>query len=122
MQLTLETPAPYAIARIDAEAIEVAGRRHRHSFAVGPRGLIAGFAPPSLDALGIAELELLLAEQPDLILLGTGSRLRFPAVALRAHVLTRGVGFEVMDNAAAARTYNVLLAEARQVLAAFILG
>jgi uncharacterized protein len=122
MQLTLETPAPYAIARIDAEGIEVAGCRHRQSFAVGPRGLIAGFAPPSLAALGVAELELLLAERPDLILLGTGPRLRFPAAALRAHVLARGVGFEVMDNAAAARTYNVLLGEARHVLVAFILG
>ena len=56
-----------------------------------------------------------------IVLLGTGLRQRFPTAAILARFLTRGVGVEVMDNAAAARTFNVLAAEGRRAVAAFML-
>jgi uncharacterized protein len=55
------------------------------------------------------------------VLLGTGPRQRFPSAAVMAAMLTRGVGMEVMDNAAAARTFNVLATEGRTVVGAFLL-
>ena len=63
----------------------------------------------------------MLALQPALVLLGTGTRLRFPSAAVMATLLTRGIGIEVMDSAAAARTFNVLATEGRRVVAAFLL-
>ena len=54
------------------------------------------------------------------MILGTGPRLRFPAPALSKSLIARRIGLEVMDTAAACRTYNVLLAEGRSVVAALL--
>jgi uncharacterized protein len=55
------------------------------------------------------------------LLLGTGRRLTFPSPALFAAVTGAGIGFEVMDTAAACRTFNILLAEDRGVVAALVI-
>jgi uncharacterized protein len=62
-----------------------------------------------------------LAMSPEILILGTGERLQFPASALYAELAGRGIGLEVMDTAAACRTYNVLVNEDRPVVAALIL-
>jgi uncharacterized protein len=59
--------------------------------------------------------------QPEVVLLGTGVRQQFPPAAFMAGFLRKGIGIEVMDNAAAARTYDLLASEGRRVVAAFIL-
>jgi uncharacterized protein len=59
----------------------------------------------------------ILALEPELVLLGTGSRQIFPAASFGAQFLRAGIGFEVMDTGAACRTFNVLVAEHRQVAA-----
>ena len=64
----------------------------------------------------------LLALKPDLVLLGTGATLRFPRPEVTQALLGAGIGLEVMDNPAACRTYNILLAEGRDVVAALLLG
>jgi uncharacterized protein len=64
----------------------------------------------------------LLDLKPEVILIGTGARQVFPPAEVMAAALRRGVGIEVMDNAAAARTHAVLAGEGRRVVAAFILG
>ena len=58
--------------------------------------------------------------KPEVIVLGTGPTQRFPSAAVMHACLSRGIGFEVMDNAAAARTYSVLAGEGRNVVAGFI--
>jgi uncharacterized protein len=58
--------------------------------------------------------------EPDLVLLGTGPRQSFPAPAFAAAFLSAGVGFEVMDTGAACRTFNVLIAEHRRVVAVLL--
>lgn len=65
-------------------------------------------------------LAALLAHGPDLVLLGTGERQQFPAPRLCRPLAEAGVGLEVMTTAAAARTFNVLVAEDRRVVAALI--
>jgi uncharacterized protein len=57
------------------------------------------------------------ALDPELILLGTGQRQIFPPASFRAPFLSAGIGFEVMDTGAACRTFNVLVAEQRRVVA-----
>lgn len=69
----------------------------------------------------VAELEALVqAQSPAVVLLGTGTRQRFPPAAVLLPALRRGIGVEVMDTRAAARTYNVLLGEGREVLLAVL--
>lgn len=63
-----------------------------------------------------------LALHPEVILLGTGPRQRFPSAAVMAACLTRGIGIEVMDNHAAARTFSILAGDGRRVVAAFLLA
>jgi len=73
-------------------------------------------------ALAPQQVEPILALKPDVVLLGSGARQQFPSQAVLAEFLKRGVGVEVMDNAACARTWNVLAGEHRNVVAAFILA
>jgi uncharacterized protein len=63
----------------------------------------------------------ILEFDPELILVGTGQRQIFPAAAFRARFLSAGIGIEVMDTGAACRTFNVLVAEQRPVVALLML-
>jgi len=78
--------------------------------------------PRSIDELTTTHLQRLLDFQPEIVILGTGPTLRFPAPALLAIIQTRGIGIEVMAHDAACRTFNVLLAEDRRVLAALMMA
>jgi uncharacterized protein len=73
-------------------------------------------------AMTPAHAEPILALQPDVVLLGTGAHQQFPPQAVLATFLQAGVGVEVMGNAAAARTWDILASEGRNVVAAFILS
>jgi uncharacterized protein len=61
-----------------------------------------------------------MALSPELIFFGSGARLRFPKPAILKALMARRIGFETMDTPAACRTYNVLLAEGRAVVAALL--
>ena len=63
----------------------------------------------------------MLELEPEVILLGTGERQRFPPLALTTAILRLGIGIEVMNTAAACRTYNVLASELRRVAAALFI-
>ena len=76
--------------------------------------------PASVAELSSADLEPLYALAPEVVLLGTGARQQFPDAALLAALYARRIGVEVMDTPAACRTYNVLVAEGRSVVAALI--
>lgn len=77
--------------------------------------------PQTFDALTAADLDPILELQPELVVLGTGTRQRFPEMKLLGALLARGIGCEVMNTAAACRTYNVLVSEDRPVVAALLL-
>lgn len=120
--LVLDTPGGDHVVRwVRADAIRVGERELRASFAVSAAGLVEDWPVTDVGELATEHIDRLLAEEPAVILLGTGATQRQidPKLAYRA--LARGVGIEVMTNAAAARTYSILLAEDRRVLAAFIL-
>lgn len=90
------------------------------SFILSPRHLIRDWAPATVEDLLSEHLEALLALQPELILLGTGPRLQFPDSGLLATIHQQQIGVEVMDTAAACRTYNILMTEGRFVVAGLI--
>ena len=79
------------------------------------------WAPRDLTQLTPADLQPLIALKPVLVLLGTGEKLTFPPLELLNSLYAAQIGVEVMDTAAACRTYNVLMAEGRDVLAALLL-
>ena len=60
--------------------------------------------------------------KPDVVLLGTGKRQQFPKACIFAQFGQQGIGLEVMDNGALCRTFNILVAEDRSVVAAILLG
>ncbi|MEO8673560.1 MAG: MTH938/NDUFAF3 family protein [Tahibacter sp.] len=122
MQLALNRPGEYLFVRTVApEAITVIDRALTRSFVLAPDRAIEDWPVTTVDAIDPAAVATILALVPEVVVLGSGARLQFPAQSILAQFLARGVGIEVMDNAAAARTFNVLVSEGRRVVAAFIL-
>lgn len=76
----------------------------------------------NFEALGAKDFASLLALDPEIVILGTGNAQRFPAPALSRPLTMAGIGIEVMDSRAACRTYNILMAEDRKVLAAILIA
>ncbi len=94
---------------------------HRGSILCLPSGVYAWEAT-SIDTLTHALLAQPLAElrPPGVLLLGTGADQVWPNEAIVRAFATAGLGLEIMNTGAAARTYNVLLAERRAVAAALL--
>jgi uncharacterized protein len=67
-----------------------------------------------------SDFAALLNLSPELVLLGTGTRQRFPHPRLTRALTEARIGIEVMNTAAACRTYNILMSEGRRVVAAFL--
>ena len=122
MQLTLENPDfRYTLRGADGRGALVNEQRLESSFILAPNQLIEGWRPRTIADLRPEDLAPVLDLSPSVVLLGSGASLVFPSAAVMAACLTRGIGMEVMDNAAAARTFNVLATEGRKVVAAFLL-
>jgi uncharacterized protein len=100
--------------------VEVNRIRHPGAVLVQPRGEVLAWAVSDWRAMASADFEAMLALAPEVVLLGTGSRQHFPHPRLHASLSAARIGVEVMDTGAACRTYNILMAEGRKVLAALI--
>lgn len=122
MQLTLNRPEDYLFIRnCYADRITVVDRELHASFILSAERIVENWAIRTVDALDKKSVALILELKPEVVLLGTGVRSVFPAQAILAQFLQHGIGIEVMDNAAASRTFNVLISEGRRVVAAFLL-
>ena len=122
MQLSQENPDfLYVLRGVSGAGVLVNQETLSRSFLLTPNQIVEDWRPTSAADLQPADMEAVLALQPALVLLGTGPRQKFPAAAVMAALLTRDIGIEVMESAAAARTFNVLATEGRRVVAAFIL-
>jgi uncharacterized protein len=117
MQLNHELP-DYAYG----QSARVNDRTLSASFILSPQQLVEDWPVRDSASLAPDDLAPLLALKPEVVLLGTGERQVFPPAAVMAACLSLGVGLEVMTNAAAARTFNVLASESRKVVAGFLLA
>jgi uncharacterized protein len=101
--------------------IEINAQRFDHSLLVLPEIAPQPWPVTTFEALEGTHFDTLAATEPDLVILGTGERQRFVTPRLLATLMARHIGLECMDNRAACRTYNILMAEGRKVALALIL-
>ncbi len=109
-----------------ADYVAVNHQRHQGNLLVFPDQLVADWCAAPAGQLAEADLQALrqlLHDTPtEIVLLGTGSRLRFPPPIWLKPFAQGGIGVEVMDLQAACRTYNILAGEGRKVAAALMFG
>lgn len=123
MQLSHELPDyAFTLRSADGRHARVNDLTLTASFILSPQQLVENWPVGDSAALTADDLAPLLALRPEVVLLGTGERQVFPPAAVMAACLRQGVGLEVMTNAAAARTFNVLAGESRRVVAGFLLA
>ncbi|MGB5492804.1 MAG: Mth938-like domain-containing protein [Woeseiaceae bacterium] len=121
MKFSREMTTTLMIQRVTKSAITVNGKPYAQTIALTPDEVLANWAPKPIADLVEADFESLLAKAPEILLLGTGPTNVFPPRELLFAFARRGIGLESMDTAAAARTFNVLSGEARQVAAVLYL-
>ena len=100
--------------------ITIGEQQYSKSLILTRNRLIADWRPQQVAELRHEDFDLVLEMLPEVLLLGTGCALKSPSPALTARLLQSGIGVEVMDTAAACRTYNILLLEQRNVVAALL--
>ncbi|HEY9100950.1 Mth938-like domain-containing protein [Chitinimonas sp.] len=99
--------------------VSVNQQRQSGSLIVGPTEL-QPWRPASFADLTEADFEALLALKPEVVLLATGSRLQFPHPRLTRALMQAHIGVDAMDISAMCRTFNILVAEDRRVIAAVL--
>jgi uncharacterized protein len=108
------------VTAYDDAGVEINAVRFTRSLVVLPEVAPVAWPPASFDALTQEHFAEIDATLPDVVILGTGKRQRFVHPKLTAVLTTRRIGVECMDNQAACRTYNILMAEGRKVALALI--
>jgi uncharacterized protein len=116
----LQTPDASLVTGLGDGWIKVGTTEYRANVVLTPQGVEPGFAPGGFDALDAPDFARLLQYEPEVVLLGTGARQRFPHPRLTDPLASAHVGVEVMDTRAACRTFNILMGEGRRVVAALI--
>jgi uncharacterized protein len=121
--LKLHADTPTALNTVTAYGpgfIEINKVRHTSAVLLTP-GQVEPWSISSFDQLRESDFARLRDLNPEVVLLGTGARQRFPHPGLSRALTDAGIGIEAMHTAAACRTYNILMAEGRKVAAALIL-
>jgi uncharacterized protein len=100
--------------------VEINQTPYTHAVLLKSDGAVLEWPVKSFEGLESDHFAQMVALQPELILIGTGSKQRFPKPELLKALISAKIGFEIMDSQAACRTYNILVGEGRQVLLALI--
>lgn len=109
------------VTAYDEFGVELNAKRFAHSLIVLPESAPMPWAIEHFDQLTAQHFEQIAATMPDVVILGTGKQQRFVHPRLIAVLTARHKGVECMDNQAACRTYNILMAEGRKVALALIM-
>jgi len=121
MKIQLESAKANVIRAYGPGSVTINQAVYRESLVVTPERIVTEWPPRVFAELTAAHFDTVRALNPEVVLLGTGSRSEFPAAELTRGLAQAGIGFEVMDTAAACRTYNVLMNEGRRVAAALLM-
>ncbi len=110
------------ISAVGPGEVRIGDRIFQDSIIVSAHEIVPDWTVTTIDEIDERSIAPILAMEPEIILLGTGDSVRFPDRRLMAGILARRIGLEVMDTAAACRTFNILVGEDRQVVAALLMG
>ena len=122
MQLVDQTETGGPLIRaVSDDGIRIGSVVWKESFLIQPGHEVARWPAPVLADFDAALAATLLERTPALVILGSGAAQAFAPPAFAARLLGAGVGLETMPNAAAARTFNLLVSEGRDVLGAFLM-
>ena len=122
MKLHASTTKQYqTVTGYDDSGVEINAERFDFSLIVMPETPPRPWPAPTFDALTADHFAQIEADQPDVVILGTGARQRFVHPRLVASLSARRIGVECMDSQAACRTYNILMGEGRKVTLALII-
>ena len=122
MKFTLEQSTNNTVSRYDADSIVIGDDTFHRSLILSADRIIPDWDHPSIRELDTGSLQPALDLAPELVVLGTGQIHAFPGTRLLIQMAALGVGFEAMATPAACRTYNVLMQEGRNVVAALVVG
>jgi uncharacterized protein len=100
--------------------VQIRERHYSRSLIVMPHSLLPEWGPDDAGTLRGSDFRTIIEHRPEVLILGTGERQVFPDPAIFATLMDLGIGCEVMDNAAACRTYNILIAEERRAALALM--
>jgi uncharacterized protein len=115
-QPTLNTVSAYGPNYIEINAV-----RYETSILLMPEGPVIPWSCTEFRDLSPAHFQKIAEKKPALVIFGSGKKIQFPRPELIAPLIQAKIGIETMDLQAACRTYNVLMAEGRNVLAALII-
>ena len=124
MKLHADQPDVQTITAYGEGWVAVDAQRHQASMVLSSSGRLLPWNCLCFDDLTPDHFDMLLKlspEPPELVVFGSGVRLRFPPPALIKSLIEQRIGIETMDTAAACRTYNILAGEGRRVVAALLL-
>jgi uncharacterized protein len=113
-------PGANVLSRHEPGRVWVGSTPFAHSVLVPWRGEVLRWPAGRFEDLGPEAFDALLPLAPEVVIFGSGARLRFPSPAWLRGLIERRIGVETMDTAAACRTYNVLASEGRSVAAALL--
>lgn len=113
--------ATYKISAYDDQSIAINGLAYSQSLVLSPSELDSEWSPSSFNELRASHLETIYTMKPEIIILGTGSKQTFPPAEILRHLAIKQIGYEIMDTQAACRTFNILMAEGRTVVAALFI-
>ena len=108
------------VTAYDDNGVEINAHRFNYSLLVLPEVAPAAWPVTDFEQLTAEHFAQIDAAGPDVVILGTGARQRFVHPRLTSVLTARRIGVECMDNKAACRTYNILMAEGRKVALALI--
>ena len=120
MKLVPDALQGHSISGYGPGWLAVNGEKSQSSVIISAKGYTA-WNCNSFDNLQAQHFEQLIELNPELILFGSGDRIRFPQPQWLQSLYARRIGVETMDTQAACRTYNFLSAEGRKVVAALLL-
>ncbi len=107
----------YKITGYDSEGVAINGLIHKQSFILSPMELVNDWQPQDLASLKVEHFDAFYKMKPEVIIIGTGAKQIFPNHEILKYLVQNRIGYEIMDTQAACRTFNIIMAEGRTVVA-----
>jgi len=121
MKFHLATTSGNVVTGLGPGWVRIGATDYRDNLVLTPKSIVTGWAPAGFDGLTESDFAPILSGKPEVVLFGTGTAIRFPHPRLTRALTDARIGLEVMDTPAACRTFNILAAEGRGVVAALLM-